>query len=108
MVWLWGSLIMKRVFVLCGFADQSLLTMFPERSYINKCRSLCLHLPPALLPKHSVRVFSRSLGWSRSGKSKSSCPGVPSEGLRSTLRSVDQKSLWGKASQDCCCRVGEG
>ena len=30
------------------------------------------------------------------------------KGLRSTLRSVDQKSLWGKASRDCCCRAGEG
>lgn len=67
-----------------------------KRHRQKKC--LCLCLPSALVPKRSVRVFSRS---------KSSCPGVSPEGLRSTLRSVDQKSSWEKASQDRCCRVGE-
>lgn len=106
MGWLWCSPVMQSVFVLCGFADQSLLTTFPQRSYINKGHSLRLHLPPALIPKCSVRVFSRSPGYSRSGESKSPRPGVPSEGLRSTLRPVDQKSLRAKAGGDCCCRAG--
>ena len=92
-------------------ADQSLLTTFPQRSYVQKChrqhKCLCLRLPPALVPERSVRVLGRSPGCSRSGKSKSSCPGVPSEGLGSALRSVDQKGLWGKASGDGWCRAGE-